>query len=503
MKQGCTAGNVNAIISKWIFLIVLGSAPFWASAQHSITPMEKGEYVTIREPDYKDPKIEMGGYFRAYSNSKRETYTYGSSISGKIAQEIGLRFRSTFNTNVSVNALVTNKDYVVKDQEAGYETQNDDEGYNREDGMDAIFEEAFVEYNHNPHAIFRVGRQPVSVGAGKGLIFDGNLNAISQSCRMGTWCTYIGGARLGTSDTLYWAQLDYPVYMDDIMLDDLWGKPGAKRQQNSLNVKVFRMLYNGHDTPLANFGGTTSTESDYHQKDSSDRYVYFDNDRVEYFGLGVTWHHYDWMVDFVYTAMQGDRDYHVGSEEDSTSHEELGSRSVSGLAFQLDTSYLITPNWKAEGTYFYSTGDDPLETDENTWDRDSKAYYEIQKGEYGKALIYFNGIDRMGEGHSVSNLIYQNLGISYRDDAHWFGWDLQYFNFNRNKPVLDQGGNEEKEIGQELDMIFSFHLETQLQVQLFWAGFRRGGAYSANDNVAPDDDDQEFSLFGINCRYDF
>ncbi len=475
-------------------------------AQSYFTPLEKGDYEIVDEKTGYNPGIQASGYYRAFSLSRRKDLM-GDEYSSHMNQILSLKLQSKLNTNIAVHARIQNRLSLLKNGERGYVSDNpyDEMDSTGDNGMDAEFKEAYLEYNHNPHAILKIGRHEINVGDRKGLIYRGTDTAISQSCRMGTWCTYIGGARLGTHDALYWVQLDYPVFFNDVMIPDPWSEK-KERQQSSLRIELFRVRYGGKDTPLAIYGGPTSVGSQYHKKDGDDSPVYYNNEEVEYEGVTVLWNYHDFLLDFSYVLFGGDRVYHTGSQEDGNETKEIGKQDIGGNVFYVDFSYRFHERWRFEGVVLGSSGNE-TESGKNFWKSDSTAYLEVQKGHFGKSLVYFDGIDRMGEGHSVGNLQFRSLGVAYRSLDKSFGFDISYSDYERTKAVLDHEGNEVRDIGSELDLLSTWWLEERLKFQCYLAVFRPGEAYSPNDNLTPGssdgDEDNDVFYLGLNLIYDF
>ncbi len=498
-----TVINCRNTLFLGFFIVVLINP---CLAQTSYTPLEQDDYEIIDEKLRYNPGVQFHGYYRAYSVSRRRDI-FGDEYSSHMNQIISLELQSKLNTNVSVYATLQNKLSLLENQESGYAHDNpyDETDSSSDSGMDATFEEAYLEYNHNPHAILKIGRHHINVGDRKGLTYEGTNTAISQSCRIGTWCTYIGGTRLGTDDALYWMQLDYPVYFNDIKIPDLWGDEKT-RQQSSLNIELFRLQYGGLDTPLAKYGGPTSANSEYHQTDSSGDLIYYNNNKVEYAGVNILWNYYAFSLDFSYILMSGHRTYHTGSQASGQSTSEINLQGLSGSAVHLDLSHQLNDTWRIEGSYLITTGNDASATDD-FWEKESKAYFEIQKGNFGKALVYFAGIEGMGEGHSVSNLEYRSVTLSNRSDTGNFGMDFSYHVFKRVKSVFDNENNKVNNIGSEFDMLFTWQFEERLKFQSYLVLFQAGDAYATNDNLVPGanegDDDTDAFYLGLNIHYIF
>lgn len=495
-----------SILTLLIFLfITLISSPL--TAQQSFTPLKQGDYEIKEEKIFFNPGVQFNGsYEAAYTNRKKGLIT-GSNLGGNLFQDIELGLSSKVNTNLSLHATIGNRSTLVPEQEEAYVTTYPDEeaDSSTDNGMDMVFREAYLEYNHNPNAILKIGRQFINVGDQMGLIYQGRANAISQKCRIGTWCYYVGGARIGNegSSSLFWGQIDYPVYESGVVVADKWEEKGI-RQQVSFNVELMRVMYRGIDIPVSSTGIWTGEGSTNHDN-SGDTYYYFDNNGLEYIGFNLDWNYYDFMLNFSWLYLDGKRDYYSHKLND-TDKTFLTTQQLTGNAYQLDAKLKVHPNWKAGLTLFTATGDDLKEDDEKFWQSRSHAYLEVQKGDYGKALIYFNGKKGIGEGHSVSNLNYYSLFGQYRSDNDEVLVNLALYSFSRNQPVYYGDSAEQetsKSIGNEFDFEVFWRLEEKLLCGFFASVFLPGDAYTPNDNVKPLGDQEDFSLLGLNIVYNF
>jgi len=481
-------------------------------AQQGFTPLKRGEYEVIEEDTQFNPGAKIGGSYEAFGASRRLGLINGSAFGGKIYQDISLDFQSKINTNVSLHAKLGHNSFIVSEQDQAYSTSYPSESRDStsDDGFNVVFDEAFLEYNHNPNASLRVGRQYLDIGDRKGLIFEGEANAISQGCRIGTWCYSIGGARIGEGGTasLIWVQLDYPVFESGVLIPDPWGKKPT-RQEKSFSVEIFRVMHGGNDIPLAEYGGWTGKFTEHH--DTSDDTtsgdpVYYDNDGVEYIGLNLIWNHIDFDLNFVWANLNGTRDYFSVDSSDNLA-TILGSQTVSGSAYLLDVGYRLTDEWKSSLRLFTAGGSEIDSDGEKIWNGSSKSFFEVKKGSFGDAIIYFNGRNGIGDGHSVSNLTYSALKFAYRGKEDSYDVDLDVYSFNRTKAVFvnQKGESESKrtDIGREFDVRIDWQIEERLFFQFYVAYFMPGAAYTENDSFRPETKVQDFSLLGISARYTF
>ncbi|MBU2512817.1 hypothetical protein KJ966_15880 [bacterium] len=498
-------------ISRFLILTLIGiSVSVSVSAQQPFTPLKQGEYEIVEESSYFNPGAQIEGSYKAFYATQKEGIVNGENISGKLFQDIELRIKSKINTNMSVNAYLGNRSTLVSDQDDSYDNNYpDEEGDASDDAMLVIFREAYLEYNHNPNAKLKIGKQFINVGDGIGLIYQGRANAISQQCRIGTWCYYVGGARLGEGGdaALYWVQLDYPVYESGSIVSDPWVKKGT-RQELSFNVELLNIRYEGHHIPASNMGMWTGEHSTYHattvNSSNNTDYVYFDNNEVSYMGFNLGWNYYDFLLKLNWLVLDGKRHYYVGA--DNAGQESLSKKDIFGNAVYLNVDYRIYQNWNVNLTGFSASGSE-LEDGENFWERNSTAFMEVQKGDFGDAIIYFNGKYGVGEGHSVSNLNFYSLDVGYRSDKSDLIVNVAYYVFSRNQAVYyNVIGEEEKKstkIGQEVDIKVTWRIEDKVDVGAFIAVLQPDNAYTPNDNVRPTGEEKEFTLMGLNLSYEF
>jgi hypothetical protein len=491
-----------------MFLLFSWSCQLWG--QQNFTPLKQGEYEIVEDGNFFNPGAQIGGSYKAYYSVFKDGFINEGDLASRFQQDIELRIQSRVNTNLSLHAYIGNKSKGVEQQDEPYYTEYADEATDTtaDEGMDLEFREAYLEYNHNPNAQLKIGKQFINVGDGIGLIYQGRATAISQQCRIGTWCYYVGGARLGkTGDSsIYWVQIDYPVYESGNLITDRWVNMGV-RQEISFNVELMRVMYRGIHIPMSKSGQWIGEGSVYQETttiDNETKPVYFDNDGVEYMGVNLFWNYYDYLLRFSWLNLAGKRDYFA---ESSTSSKDLiDTQQISGNAYYLDMNYQIMKSWKTGLKLFTATGTE-MDDEEKVWEGESHSYMEIQKGDYGDALIYFNGREGTGQGHSVANLKYYSIYGSYRTEGNSVLVKLGLYTFSRNAPVFyNVIGEEEKtatHIGEEFDFEIFWNVEEKLKVGAMLALFFPDNAYSANDNVRPVEDPKDISLVGINLQYDF
>ena len=157
-------------------------------------------------------------------------------------QEFKLRLQSEVNENIKLNLLFTNEPYEWgEDKEAYQSRENTARNLQNRQNIGISLREFYLEYNSNPHAIFRVGRQPISLGDKLGLIYEGEADAFTIGCRIGTWCLEFGQANWGNSGSTglessgiaTWLEFFYPVYESEETIKNYWIDNEKKERKHS------------------------------------------------------------------------------------------------------------------------------------------------------------------------------------------------------------------------------------------------------------------------------
>ncbi|OGG99730.1 MAG: hypothetical protein A2600_13980 [Candidatus Lambdaproteobacteria bacterium RIFOXYD1_FULL_56_27] len=472
-------------------------------AQQNFVPLKDGEYEVEQAPRPTIEDAVISGRFEMTYLSQRNSFLGNRTESGRAVQDFELGFRSNLHDHISINALLANYSILIGDQPEGYHSANPlEQGDSSTDtGMNLIFKEAYLEYDHNPNAVLKIGQHSFAVADKMGLVYKGVSNGFSQTCRVGTWCYYFGAAKLnkGINDNLMFAQLTYPVYENGQEIFDPF--TGAKRQSEGLYIELFRNFYRGEEIPLANYGGRTGGGSLYHLADSSGRLIYFDNHKTEYFGTNLSWVLPAFRFDLNYIALAGDRDYWAGALG-SADRSLIARRHQTGTLWYSRNTYYPAADWKLSFDYLQSSGQKRQSASETYYASDRTDYVEVQKGYFGEAQVYFQGLQNTGNSHSVSNLTFRQYGLNYRHPVQKWGLDFAFYQFYRTAGVFNQSGEVVDRIGQELDIRYGIEFDKNLVFKFGYGAFRPQGAYSNNDNLAPTKMDL-FSAFGAQLAYHF
>lgn len=518
------------MIKKIFFLLGIFStlSSFLLAQEYHVQPLEEKdiEVTYDNKVEYVPDAIIGGKADFGYHSARGELFR--DDKSSYLEQEFQLSFDSIVNNHISVHLTLANQAYRVgtvpeslsKGSTEPKATSNQD---TREMGL--FFQEAYLEYNHNPSAVFRMGRQPVKVGDQLGMIYQGNLTGVTQTCAIGTWCYNIGATIWGEEekDTLYWALLDYPVYETGHKIRDPWN-PDQYRQARALNVELYRIFLNHYDSPLATYGGTTwrstgdgltsgTGDSPYQIVDpTNQKLVYFDNN-AEYYGINVEWFVQGIELNAYYSQLNGIRKYHTGTQN-LTSHESLGKTSNYGYAYNLGISYMNTQSCKFffldDGdqcklgfNVFQASGEENQTAKKDLWDRDVLGFYEAVKGTYGDANLYFKGLHTPGQQHSINNLTYFKLYFSYLNQKGNLKVDTRLYSFYRTEPVLQSNGEQAADIGFEIDLDIHYLLDKQLSLDFNAGAFQTGAAYTPDDNLVPPTEREHYSGISLGLSYYF
>lgn len=494
----------------WVYIILALIGTFFAgnlfAQQQQYTLLKQGDYEIVEENISFAPNAQIHGYYLLKGNMYRQDFFSGITLNTNLIQDFELRVQSKVNSNLSLNIALGNASANIADQGGSYGSNDDLENEPTsvdEGGLNVVFNEAFVEYNHNPNARLLVGLQSFTVGDSDGLVYKGTNTAITQGCGLGTWCYNIGGAKLGDNAQfgLLWGQLTYPVYESGNMITDQWHDQGT-RSDISFSVELMQAKFDGHGVPLAEYGGWTGEGSSYQETDNSSD-VYFNTNKTEYLGLITKLYYHNWDFNLTRIGISGSRMYYADSVN-------LGTRAISGYANYLNVGYKFTDELKLSGRLFMASGNSSSAVDTDEWDDNSSAYYEVRKGSYGDALIYFNNDYGTGLGHSVSNLTYSHLNLSYRPSKK-LSMDVGLYTFSRTEPVYvqftgDSTARAVSDIGMELDYTVNWQMERNLKLSAQVALFSAGDAYVDNDNdytannVTPKGD---FTMLAVSCKYQF
>ena len=372
-------------------------------------------------------------------------------------QDFELRLQSEVNENIKINLLFTNEPYEWgEDKEAYKSRENTARNLQNRQNIGISLREFYLEYNSNPHAIFRVGRQPISLGDKLGLIYEGEADAFTIGCRIGTWCLEFGQANFGRNENTdldsygiaTWLEFFYPVYESEETIKNYWIDNEKKERKHSrLDVDIYRIDDKQDRLALAGYGGRTynpyqdvagnTIYASDHYSDASSDYVYFDREQ-QTFGINFQWYAGNFGLQFNAIQNFGKKAYHYGGGD---SNVVAGAdRQTIGRLYRLEWEQLAGSSTQYGFVSLFSTGGKAADTfdDDFPWS-DNDGYFEWNKGTHGDALFYFGGEENyLGQGHSVNNLSYNSFYYKYHGGDINAGGITRLFTFSRNNAVYNE-----------------------------------------------------------------
>ena len=226
--------------------------------------VDKETYEEYYKKPLYVPDVRFSGEYR-YNALNFEDSAGNNHISSW--QGFELRLRSDVKENFKLNLLFNNEPYEWGETKEVYRSRGNGNRLNQtRQNIGISLREFYLEYNSNPHAIFRAGRQPISMGDKLGLIYEGEADAFTISCRIGTWCLEAGQANFGgggiTGYESYgiatWLEFFYPVYESEETIKNYWIDNKEKERKHSrMDVDIYRIDDKQDNVALATFGGRT------------------------------------------------------------------------------------------------------------------------------------------------------------------------------------------------------------------------------------------------------
>ena len=505
--------------------LVVGAFLLVATAKLSaqINPIElvgPNDVEIYRETNIYVPDVRVKGDFSALHWQNR-----GESFqSDKSSQNILLyrfRFDSIVQKNVRLRFSLTNRKQASGTNNNPYvnysSEQDDKENFPSENSSDyAVFiDEVYLNYHHNPLANLKIGLQELAVGDRVGIIYRGRQLAVTQECPIGTWCYRIGISQNGNyrNDGFRFFSLSYPVILSGEERKDFWGN---SQYDHKLTFEAYNVLYDQYRAPLALYGGTARwpkfgtnpNYSPYQRTDELNNPVFRDM-HFQYWGFNLDWQLANFFSNLKYVQLSGKSQYYsspaLATEPQYSVMKKLGNW---GSALDLELGYTIAEKHRLALQYFATTGNkEAKDATQSTpaYARTSQetAFYEVNKGTYGDANVYFSGYQGTGQGHTISNLTYVKLAYDYASSKEGWSWDNRLYWFQRVEPVYNEAGKSQKDIGLEFDSNIYFPTTDNFKIGVLLSYFRPGGAYSSNDNLKPLQTNKGFGWVGLRADYNF
>ena len=444
--------------------------------------VEQKEYEEYYKKPIYTPDVRFHGKYQYYTLS----YQDASSNTNNAWQNFELKMQSEVQENVHLFLNFTNSPYDWgATSNNGYTIYDTNLRQRSNQNLNLQIREFYLEYNSNPHAIFRVGRQKINLGDKLGLIYKGVVDAVTITCRIGTWCYEFGQANFDTNASrATWLQFFYPVYESIAKVQNYWLSKKARKQEY-LNVDFYRIDDKQNNLALANYGGRTyapqnSTYSEEHMRDNNNKYIFYDREYLTY-GVNVSWIKNNIALYFHGIQSIGKRDYY---NLDNQPIADAKNNTV-GKLYRLEWQQLLSENSQFGVTILASSGSrDKKDVVANyPWLSDND-YYEWNRGSYQGAAIYFGGNYR-GQQHSLNNLMIANLYYKFHGYKYNIDVVTEIFQFTRNANVLAKNGNLVKNIGTEINLNITKKLAENFLLEIDTGYFLPAAAYATKESIMP------------------
>ncbi|MBL0690970.1 MAG: hypothetical protein JJV97_01355 [SAR324 cluster bacterium] len=495
-------------MSKIIKLLVCLNIVFFVGYSSKILAQSGFEVVQAKdveiftEASSYSANVLVHGGFDLHYKSKRLTL-FGQGIDDYAKQRFHIDFESIVFADTTFFLRLANRGGSFKERLTSPYYQDNNEADITSSGASIFAKQFYLEYRHNPLVKLIYGRQEAFIGDKIGLVYRGDLNAITQACTVGSWCYYIGISEISEhqSSGIDFVHINYPIYDQEETVADLWLDGISK---NRLEVEVYIVRYRDAKVALAKYGGAADLPNYNNHADSiyspdqvrdSQKSLIFNDLNLQYAGINVSWQSYPFIVNTHYVSMAGKSKEHKQAANNSDDFTFIKEITRTGYAWSLDGSWRFMPEHKFNFGMLLASGNKPEDyagykdtyDSNNTTQTNDVAFYEIKKGTFGDANIYFNHFEGFGLGHSVSNLTFAQVGYSYKKDIDSFGYDLNIYNFSRTNGEYNKSGSFVKNIGIEVDNDITFTLSQNLFLKLSASVFIPKEAYSESDNIIPED----------------
>ena len=496
-----------------VFLLIISSIlfPYYSFAQESEVVNQNQYEEYYKKPTYI-PDVRFHGNYQFYSLSYQDATTNTTST----WQDFELKLNTELHTKVSLFLSLTNTPY-----EWGYNTRNSYNIYDNSlriknpstdlpppsnENINIKVKKIYLEYKFNPLSTLRIGRQKVQLGDKLGLIYPGEIDAISFSCRLGTWCLKFGQGNLTTkTNRATWIQFFYPIYESAETINNYWVK-NQQRKKRTLKIDFYRIDDKQNNLALATHGGrtygpSTVNKEKYYATDHlqhNGQYVFYDR-IANIYGINLDWFQNNFSLHFYTIQSLGKRNYYY---EDNTLISEQ-KNNLFGRVYRLEWRQLFGSSsqigWISQST---SGKEEQKNVEKNLpWFNDS-TYYEWNRGSYEGSLIYF-GSNYKGQEHSISNILLNSFYYKFYDEKTDINTSLEIYQFSRTKKVLNNIGKLVSNIGIEIDFIFSKEIAENFYFQLDGGYFLVGDAYSPRATDMPSNIYENITQYSIGIQYKF
>ena len=452
--------------------------------------VDEETYVNYYKKPIFVPDVRINGEYQFYQLS----YQDATENSNNTWQDFHLNLTSEVQENVHLFLNITNTPYEWGGQNT-YQVYDRNARTRNNENIRINVKEFYLEYNSNPNAIFRVGRQKIDLGNKRGLIYQGEVDAFRITCRVGTWCWDVGQANLDTQNSkVTWFHFFYPVYESAESIDTYW----MKRKKNALFVDFYRIDDKQNKLALAKYGGRTYSPIDNEyspdQIQHNREYVFYDRNFKTY-GINITWHKNNSSLELINIQGIGSRDYYL--ENNTTLPTD--KNNINNKAYLLEWQYLFTES--RIGFRILTTSGAKQKQNYLPWQDDS-SYYEWNRGSYQDSLIYF-GSNGRGNQHSVSNIISAGFYYDLYEEKNNIEISTRIYNFSFREAILSQKNNLVKNIGTELNLLIAKKIVDNFLFQFDAGYFYVGSAYSPSSALLPTETQENITQYSLGLNYKF
>lgn len=484
-----------------VFLGILTSSQP-ASGQANFKPLERGNYTEVEEKLIMLRGLEVSGAygFRIRVNSTSEL---GLNQGTDAHQDLRLNMKTVFHRDVAIhlNLEMGKGNFAESNLRENSSVKQGD----LQDGqtLAIMAREAYLRYKFNPRSALLVGKQEVSVGDNRGMIFSGIVPAITLECNLGTWCMPFEMAKVGptSGDVLYHIGFRYTA----------WNHT-EKNVPKKLEVEIYRINYKEGNIPLGrNLGPARFNPDDpinaagkadasqYLENSIGKAPIYFDASGQNFYGINISWRKGAYFTEFNYLGNKGWRKYHtyrypfygVIANLDSPAQGQV-IQLVKGTALEAEIG-LDTPDVRYGLRVLNGSGDQyvPGAGSNQTFDRGLRGYFEITPGTYRGTRLYFNGAGSQldqgaGLGHSINNtrMVGMFLDVN-KKTKKTLEYSFGLYKLDLNEPILNTQGVYQSDIGLEMDNLLIWNQHKALKFHFELNAIKAGGAFRADDYSRP------------------
>ncbi|HKI97190.1 MAG TPA: hypothetical protein VKB51_01825 [bacterium] len=473
--------------------------------QLNFEPLERGDYTEVEQKLIMLRGLEVGADYALQVRNNNQPDLPADLRNTTIGQDLRLNLDTVYDRDAHIHLSLEMGQQGFSSTDLRTSTTDTTGRVNDSQPTSLNVREAYLRYNFNPRSGLIMGKQELSLGDRRGMLFDALVPAFTFDCQVGTWCMPFGVALIGQNQSdavTHWA-LQYNAYdTQDAGVHD------------KLQVEVFRLRYTEGNVPLGlNLGparynpadpiGTAAgggpDPSQLLDTGTGSQAVYYNAHNNDYYGFRVDWLGGPFFVNFDMVAFRGERSYHL---YDNTTHltasgDPVTKRQVRGTALQTEIGYRFEHGrtgiriMNATGDGYQADGYTTNGYAQNSYNRDLAGYYEITPGSYAGTRLWFNGantsVDKgSGLGHSINNTRLMGWFLDWADkDKRRLGYSGGVYALSLNNPIPDSDGKLQSKIGVEWDNMLTWYFHKAIKLQVEANAILAGGAFRPNDYSTP------------------